>query len=272
VPKILNFYVDDSGTRHPDHDPPSGTKEDWFALGGVLVREGDDEGNCRTRHENFCTRWGLRYPLHSFEIRHSAGRFGWLKSLSEADRERFMADLGSLLTGIPVIGLACVIDRPGYNDRYTKTYGRKRWHLCKTAFTIAVERAAKYAMSIKHKLNVFVERCSPTDDAKILDYYKELRISGAPFDAGRSLIYGPLKAGDLADTLYDIKLKKKSSPMIQVADLYLWPMCQGGYDATHRPYALLRHQKKLMDDYVPAEAVAELGVKYSCFDLKKRKT
>lgn len=272
MPKVINFYIDDSGTRHPDHKPSRSTAEDWFALGGMLVVDGEDEGNCRTRHENFCKRWGIKYPLHSVEIRHSEGNFGWLKSLPQADYRRFMADLTSLLTGIPVVGLACVIDRRGYNERYRELYpARNRWSLCKTAFSVAVERAAKYARSKKHKLNIYVERCTPTDDAKILEYQKELGKGGAPFDPGRSLIYGPLRAEDFRDTLYDIKLKNKSSPMIQIADLYLWPMCVGGYDARHLPYQLLRRARKLMDDQCPIEAVNELGIKYSCFDLVKRK-
>ena len=37
---FINFYMDDSGTRHPDHDPGKRAKHgfDWFALGGVLVK------------------------------------------------------------------------------------------------------------------------------------------------------------------------------------------------------------------------------------------
>jgi hypothetical protein len=33
-------------------------------------------------------------------------------------RSRFMEDIGEFLTSIPVIGLACTIDRPGYDWRY----------------------------------------------------------------------------------------------------------------------------------------------------------
>jgi hypothetical protein len=33
--------------------------------------------------------------------------------------------------------------------------------------------------------------------------------------------YAPLSATELAETLYDLDFKKKSSPMVQVADLYL---------------------------------------------------
>ena len=64
----------------------------------------------------------------------------------------FYEDLYQLLRAAPVTGLACVIDRPGYNARYREKYGRQRWSLCKSAFTISVERAAKYARSLDCRL------------------------------------------------------------------------------------------------------------------------
>jgi hypothetical protein len=41
---VVNFYMDDSGTRHPDHDPGKRAKHnfDWFALGGILVKDSDE--------------------------------------------------------------------------------------------------------------------------------------------------------------------------------------------------------------------------------------
>ena len=43
--EIINFYIDDSGTRHPDKK--SGRRPahgyDYFSLGGVLVNEKDEE-------------------------------------------------------------------------------------------------------------------------------------------------------------------------------------------------------------------------------------
>src|SRR6516165_528372 len=41
---VINFYIDDSGTRHPDHDPGKRAKHefDWFAPGGVLVKDSDE--------------------------------------------------------------------------------------------------------------------------------------------------------------------------------------------------------------------------------------
>lgn len=55
-----------------------------------------------------------------------------------------------LMRDAPVIGLACVIDWPGYNKRYAEKYAENRWMLCKTAFSVVVERAAKFAISKRH--------------------------------------------------------------------------------------------------------------------------
>jgi hypothetical protein len=271
VAEQLNLYIDDSGTRHPDKHPGHSHQNDWFALGGVLIPQ-RDEGAPRMAHERFCEHWGITYPLHSYEIRHSAGNFQWLARISEKERTRFFRQLERLLLHIPVIGLACVIDRPGYNARYRALYGRNRWSLCKSAFSILVERAAKYAKSKKLKLRVMPEKCSKTDDAKLAEYYESLRVSGPPFAAGTSNKYAPLSAADMAQTLYEFRLKSKTSPLIQIADLYLWPMCQGGYDATYDPYRKLHSHNLLMDCVCDPAEVEALGVKYYCFELVKRKS
>jgi len=269
MPNVLNFYVDDSGTRHPDRPGTSGSAtRDWFALGGVLIRE-DDEAECRRRYHQFRDQWEIDYPLHSADIRHCAAKFRWMATANAEEQQKFMQDITAFLIGIPAIGLACVIDRPGYNKRYTEKYGRDKWLLCKTAFCIAVERAAKYALSVGHKLKVYVERCNPTDDRKIDEYYNLMKASGPPFDSKNSQRYGPLSVEQLKAVLYDFKLKYKTSPGIQIADLYLWPMCMGGYHKSNKPYVALKEAGKLMDVVCGEEKIAEVGIKYSCFDLVK---
>ena len=114
--------MDDSGTRAPDRKPqpykPGG--RDFFALGGILINE-EDEGSARKLYDDFCGRWSISYPLHSVEIRHSSHNFSWLRR-NTADYQRFMHDVTRLLTSMNVVGLACVIDRPGYDARYRKRY------------------------------------------------------------------------------------------------------------------------------------------------------
>jgi hypothetical protein len=163
---VLNFYMDDSGTRRPDRKPGKRPKHgyDWFALGGVIVKEGQDERTARDLHADFLKAWNIETPLHSVEIRAQDESFSWLEGLPADERERFYEELYQLMREAPVVGLACVIDRPGYNQRYLEKYGRRSWSLCKTAFTVAVERAAKYALEQACKLRVLPERCNKAED------------------------------------------------------------------------------------------------------------
>ena len=82
----------------------------------------------------------------------------------------------------------------------------------------------------------------------------------------------PIKAAELADTLYEFRTKAKSSPLMQMADLYLWPICMGGYDPQNRPYARLIEDRKLIDCTLEPEQVPALGIKYSCWELAAAST
>jgi hypothetical protein len=268
---VINFYIDDSGTRHPDRNPMEAAHGyDWFGLGGVLIKQ-EDEAEVEAAHERFCAGWPLTGPLHSSSIRGKAEDFHWLKALPQEDLELFIEQLYHLMSMPQLLGMACVVDRPGYNHRYLDQYGRQRWSLCKTAFAVAVERAAKYARSLGYKLKVFVERSDEKTDRWMRNYYDDLRHNGCPFDAARSGKYQPLEAAILKETLYDFKIKFKSSPLMQLADLYLWPMCIGGYDRGNRTYSRLLADGRLIDCILPAEAVGSDGIKYSCWELAAHK-
>lgn len=264
--KTFHFYMDDSGTRHPDHSngATAGDLPDWFGLGGVIV-EDRNEDKLRDQIATFKSRWGIVAPLHSHPIRNRKDDFAFLN----ANRERanqFYAELSELIMSADVVGHGCVIDRPSYNRRYREQYGRNRWSLCKTTFTIAVERAAKYAIRHGGRLRVYPERSSKADEAKLKEYYESMRATGTPFDAARSAAYAPLEQGSLRETLFEFRVKSKSSPIMQLADLYLYPICRGGYDPTYGPYVQLCENRKLVDQNLPSELIAQLGIKYSCFD------
>jgi hypothetical protein len=92
-----------------------------------------------------------------------------------------------------------------------------------------------------------------------------------PFAAPTSGKYAPLTAAEFGATLYEFKPKNKTSPMAQLADLYLWPMCMGGYHASNKPYARLIADGKLIECFLPQEAWPMLATKYSCFDSIERK-
>lgn len=265
--RILNFYVDDSGTRRPNRKPLrfDPNLHEFFALGGVLINE-EEEGGARVAYEEFCHRWRITYPLHSVEIRHSSHKFSWLERGTD-EYNRFMRDLTRFLTEVRVVGVACVVDRPGYDARYREKYGRRQWHLCQTAFSIVVERAAKYAREDGRKLRVMPERSSQGDERRIEAYFDSLKQNGAPFDRQSSSSYAPLSSEQFRDTLYELRFKRKSSPMIQVADLYLWPLAMAGYDGGGRAYDALKAAGRLVENRLPEDKWPESGTKYSCFDL-----
>lgn len=257
--------MDDSGTRNPDRKPSDARARDWFALGGILIKE-EDEDEIRALHAKFCKEWNIRYPLHSSDIRIKKNQFGWLATLTPSDQNRFMFDLTEMIISIPAFGHACVVNRIGYDARYREKYGRGTWNLCKTAFSVVCERAAKYALMEGRRLRVYPERCDKTADTRIRGYYHELRTSGMPFSSDTSSKYGPLPANDLATTLYDLKFKTKLSEIAQLADLYLYPLALGGYDKQYYPYRVLTNNKKTIDSLFLADQVSAMGIKYSCFD------
>jgi hypothetical protein len=160
----LNFYMDDSGTRKPDRAPTDfdPKRPNHFALGGILIME-DDEDQARAAHAALCERWRINYPLHSVDMRSAAKEFHWLRR-DCPEYQPFMDDLTQMLLGIPALGLACVIDRPGYDARYREKYGRNQWQLCRTAFNIAVERAAKHARRLGCPLRILPERSNKDDE------------------------------------------------------------------------------------------------------------
>jgi hypothetical protein len=269
VPKVIHLYLDDSGTRHPDRGEKLPRERDWFALGGVLVSDAE-EASVRAALEEFRTRWPQLkdHPLHSYDIRHASNKFFWLKEIDKVGHGDFMGDLTKTLCSLPAVGIACVIDRPGYNERYKEKYGERRWMLCKTAFCIAVERAAKYAIERGAKLKVWAERASVADDRALRGYYDALRNEGSPFAKETSGTYQPLSVTEFRSVLYDFNLKAKSSPMAQVADMYLWPIVMGGYHASNRPYLELKAAGRLIDCLYPEDPTR--GIKYSCFGRVKR--
>ncbi|MFA6920783.1 MAG: DUF3800 domain-containing protein [Gallionella sp.] len=268
---VSTFYIDDSGTRHPDHKAKEALHgHDWFALGGILIDD-DKILSSNAEIDAFRARWPqlADAPLHSSEIRGQHKNFAWL-GLDTKVRKQFIDELGQLLLALPATGLACIIDRPGYNHRYMEKYGRERWSLCKTAFDVVVERAVKFSNARGRKLRVYVERCSKADDALLHGYYNSLKGSGHSFNPTTASIYNPLDSVDYDATLYEFRTKAKSSKLMQIADIYLWPMCIGGYDEGNRAYSALKDAGKLIDCLLPRELVAERGIKYSCFDLVKR--
>ncbi len=260
------FYMDDSGSRKPDRHPNATPDEpNWFALGGVIIDAADKqivEDKFLALHARWPQLGGV--PLHSYDIRHKAGDFFWLQKADASTQGAFYGALSDLMVSSPITAAACVVDRPGYNARYQHVYGDQRWQLCKTAFTIAVERAAKFARNRGARLRVLVERSDKATEQALKGYYDAMRAGGQPFDPQTSVSYEPLCATDLAQTLMEFKVKTKKSRLMQLADLALWPVCMGGYNPKQRNYVELKQAGRLLDAYCPGQE-ARLGIKYSCF-------
>jgi len=140
--KCVHLYIDDSGSRRPDRTERSARKDgmDYFALGGILINEEDIAGLLEV-HRRFLAKWKIDGPLHSTRIRGRRGEFSWLGT-DPARENDFLTELETMILNLPVVALACVIDRPGYVARYRGKYSEP-WLLCKTAFAILVERGAK---------------------------------------------------------------------------------------------------------------------------------
>lgn len=265
--KTYNYYIDDSGTRQLDRKATVAAHgNDWFALGGVLVDE-EDEADLREKIAAVKNNWDIQYPFHSSEIRARSGNFRWLTDSNK--RAAFLTELQSLICNAQVVGLACVIDRPGYKARYEEKYGRQKWSLCKTAFCIAIERAARFADQRGGRLRVFVERSDKHSERALKTYYEALRQEGMPFNQTNSAKYGPLSAERLAALLFDFKVKQKTSPIMQLADLYLYPICRGGYESNYQPYRALVDSGRLIESHIPSETAEVCGSKYSCFEKTK---
>lgn len=265
----LQLYLDDSGSRFPDHKPDAARADgmDSFALGGMLIDKADRK-LALEQYDAFVTSWGIDYPLHSTKIRGRRDKFRWLGQ-DAVRAERFYRELGDLLVALPVTGVACVIDRPGYNTRYAEKYGDQRWLMCKTAYAILIERSLKFATAAGANLEVFFEEAGKHEDRAVTAYHKSLKVDGMPFDQGNSAGYSGLKPDDFrAGVLGDPqRVTKKGSPLIQIADLYLYPMVKAGYQNGYPPYDQLFAASRVIDAHLPETERASLGIKYSCFDL-----
>jgi len=266
----FDLYLDDSGSREPDHVlfPPRRDGLDHFALGGILL-ESERLSELIRAYEAFVDRHGIDYPLHSTKIRSRKDSFRWLEKDPERAR-RFYGDLCGLVCDSPGVVVACCVDRPGYNALYEAKYGNERWRLSKSAYTIVVERAVKYALRLDRKLNVYVEQTGKKEDNEIRRYHRDMIDDGMYFDKVNSGKYAPLSAEYFARTLFkEPRFVNKGNVPAQIADLVLYPVVKGGYDPSYQPYVDLLRANKLIDAHIAESEVRQMGIKYYCFDRRE---
>lgn len=262
------LFVDDSGSRYPDHKIIVGKEFDCFALGGVLIHE-KDIPEIIEKHKEFCGKWNISAPLHSYEIRNATDNFKWIGE-TPGLKEKFWNDIGEFLVDLPVLGFAAVVDRTGYNSKFKNLYKNQRWMMCKTAFAVLVERAAKYVIEQGATFEIFFEGSTAKENNLLVSYGKAYKEVGLPFSSGTSAKYSPLEAADFKKVLLGKPERGyKSNPLLQIADMYLFPMVARKYlGVAYLPWQSAFNKKKVIDAVLSEEQWGELGIKYSCFQYK----
>jgi hypothetical protein len=264
----LNLYFDDSGSRHPDKkSDPSRAGRDWFALGGFLIRQ-EEENAVKQLHDAFVRKWNVKHPLHMTDMLAKKKGFSWLGRISDVDHDRFWSDYKVLLATVPVRGIACVIDRPGYVARgYLNTHRANKWLLCRSAFDILVERSIKIAQLEGRRLGIVFEGSVGVNDT-IKSYFANLKMKGLEFNVEKSAKYSPLTKDDVCRTLTTIEYKDKSSKLLQIADSYVYAIARSGYDKHFHVYRRLRDAGRLVNTGLDNHQINSMGIKYYCFDFK----
>ncbi|RBW57608.1 DUF3800 domain-containing protein [Phaeobacter gallaeciensis] len=260
----LVYFIDDFGARTLlKRELPEGAplNESAFALGGIIVRSEDIE-NLSASVESLCKQFEVP-ALHGNTIRVKKGKFAFLKR--DAERAKtFMNELEALVVDERITANACVICRPGYRDRYGgENMDASKWEMCRTAFDISVERAAKLARSWDRTLSVVYEKTGKKEDRLLDGYFKSLKMNGTGFDVDNSQGYGPLSSSNFGETLGSIRGDGKNNQMLQIADLVLHPLCHRVSGKKNRAYEELCKKELLIDYRHESENVA---IKYSCFD------
>jgi len=263
----IDLYVDDTGSRALDLNPgEAGRIPNAFGLGGFLI-EAERTWELAGMLEAFKREHGIDCTIHSVKIRNRQGPFSWMQADPER-AHRFMEGCSRFLAAAPIVVLACAVHRPGYFERYQPRYGDGRWKLCKSAYTILVERAAKFAATRGRRLKVYVEATGKHEDNASRSYHRDLHARGMYFDPANSSGYTPMDATQFASVLVQKKpdFITKANPLCQVADLVLYPVVRGRYEPTYRPYRDLITAGKIIDMHLPPEERWIGGVKYYCFD------
>lgn len=257
------LFIDESGSAKPNPKDQA----PFFAMGGIIVKR-SDEALIESLLAGFKERWNINpdTPLHGNEIRSRKKQFAWLGKLSPPEYERFMQDLTDTIVSCPVVVHACVVSRSGYFKRYFQTYGTNTWEMMKSAFTILVERAAKYAASKNGTVMIYYEKAGKTEDRLIEKYFRDLRSSGHPFNPTTASKYSPMPANQLSGLLRGIEGKAKNRPELQMADLCLYPVVRSKDQPDNQAFVAMKEEKLLVDCCLQPNQVETLGIKYYCFD------
>lgn len=257
------LYIDESGSPKPNLKDQAL----YFGVGGALIKR-QNETEIYKKISDFKKNWQIPegIPLHGNEIRACKKNFAWLGQKSKQDQAKFMDDLTNTIIQCPIIFHACVVSRKGYMNRYFDQYGEDTWEMMKSAFSILIERAAKYVAQEGGKLMVYFEQAGKTEDNLLKNYFSELRLMGHPFNEMTSARYQPLAGADLSKILVGVEGKPKSNSILQVADLCLYPVVRSRDQPDNLAFQALVQNKLLIDTVLPPEHLSSMGIKYYCFE------
>lgn len=160
----------------------------------------------------------------------------------------------------------CVISRAGYFKRYADLYGAETWEMMKTAFTILLERTAKFVARHDGKVAVYYEKIGQREDKLIEGYFHHFRAYGHPFDHKNAAKYNPLPAPELQKRLSMIEGKTKKNMLLQLSDLCLYPLAHAKDRPDNRALVAMQSAQMLVDSHLPDESLVSEGIKYFCFD------
>ena len=113
---------------------------------------------------------------------------------------------------------------------------------------------------------LYFEKAGKKEDKLLEHYLGELRSAGLPFDPKTSSKYSPMPTTELSMLLRGIEGKSKSNPLIQLADLCLYPVARSISDPSNRAFSALRDSNLIVDSVLESTQVETLGIKYYCFD------
>ena len=179
-----------------------------------------------------------------------------------------MEDLTQTIISCPIVVHACVILRQGYLNRYLEKYGENTWEMMKSAFSILIERSAKYAAINNGSLMVYFEAAGKNEDNLLKQYFYNLRAKGQSFNVATSDKYSPLSANDLSKLLIGIDSKTKANSIMQIADLCLYPVVLSKDNPDNQAFLALKNANLLVDSRLQQDQVVTLGIKYYCFDSR----
>jgi len=257
------LYIDESGSPKPNPKD----RAPYFAVGGILIKH-EDENRIRRKVAKFKERWEIdeSTPLHGNEIRSRKKKFAWLGRRSQEEQNKFLQDLTNMITQCPIIVHGCVISRQGYLDRYLNRYGSDTWEMMKSAFSILLERVSKYVSLQDGKVMVYFEKAGKKEDRLISSYFNNVKYQGAPFNPETSGKYQPLTSNQLQQVLTGIEGKSKSNPILQIADLCLYPVAKSKEQPDNLAFQALKQHQKLVDTVLEFRDLGVMGIKYYCFD------